>query len=188
MGEHDHLSFRGTQSITQQVLDLQGNSMFVRLTEIPAESKLETLRLSGNRVDFLSLPDLERATNLISLHLSKCGLVGTFPTEICSLTSLKELYLSFNALSGPLPTEIGQMKELREIYGYENSLSGVLPQELGHLSQLSELVLGKNFIEGTIPVNLTSLVTLEQLSLPSQKGAKKISGHLPSFSGSPRLR
>jgi hypothetical protein len=75
------------------------------------------------------IPDL---SELISLSLTDCNLVGTLPSEYGSFASsrFENLYLYDNNLMGTIPTEMG-LNRLVEIYQFEgNDFTGVMPAEV----------------------------------------------------------
>lgn len=88
--------------------------------------------------------DLELApTRLRVLKLSRMGLLGEVPTNLCKCVWLHTLELQDNGLIGHIPTEIAKLRRLETLALHGNALSGDVPAEsLAQLTQLGTLTLG----------------------------------------------
>ncbi|XP_051152023.1 probable leucine-rich repeat receptor-like serine/threonine-protein kinase At3g14840 [Andrographis paniculata] len=90
-------------------------------------TKLTDLRisdLSGN--DTTTFPDLSNISELKTLILRSCNIVGTLPKNLGAMKPTV-LDLSFNKLSGPIPDSYGGLFRTKYIYLTGNSLSGPVP-------------------------------------------------------------
>ena len=120
------------------------------------------------------------AGRVISLELSRNGLIGPIPTELANLLQLEILRLSANNLGGPIPPELGGLTQLSILFLDTNGLSGPIPAELGKLANLRTLKLGQNELSGSIPTELGDLANLRDLSLG---GNGYLSGPIPAELG-----
>ncbi|KAK1383665.1 Protein kinase domain-containing protein [Heracleum sosnowskyi] len=146
------------------------------------------------KLNFSSFPYLQ------TLDLSGCGLTGSIPSQIGTLSKLKHLSLQYNDLSGNLPSSLFNLSQLQVLdvntnnlrgsipsginsfknmhflhLGY-NKLTGVIPSELGNLSNLVTLYLQDNNFSGTLPSSLINLTKLQTL----QVSDNDLSGYFPS--------
>ncbi|GKY99978.1 hypothetical protein MPSEU_000951400 [Mayamaea pseudoterrestris] len=172
-------------------LDLSNNEVEVSFQSIAALDSLKSLILSGTNTR--TLDHLGGATTLTSLHLENNLLSGPIPDQLYKLTNLESLYVDHNQLTGSISSSIGNLAKLQEVSLSENKLSGSL-ENLQLLPKLRAIALGRNNFSGTIPKFLSSSQNLELLNLQGATskdgdGAQSgLSGPLPSFSGTPRLR
>lgn len=84
-------------------------------------------------------------TKLDTLRLGRNDLEYTIPTEIGRLTSLSKLILAQNSLTGSIPSEIGRLTMLTELILVSNQLNGLIPQQIGdNLKALTSLRLEDN--------------------------------------------
>ena len=113
------------------------------------------------------------------LGLSRNGLSGEIPPELCQLTHLQVLDLRFNQLSGVIPPSLGELTQLQWLNLGANQLSGGIPPELGGLIHLRGLNLASNELSGGIPPELGGLTHLEKLVLVSNQ----LSGEIPEELG-----
>jgi Leucine-rich repeat (LRR) protein len=105
-------------------------------------------------------------TSLVRLEITaSLGLVGSIPTEICSLFQLNSLSLQINRLTGTIPSGIGSISKLDALLLYNNRLTGPIPTEISSFSRLKKFVVDKNELTGTIPSQICSLLFLNSLSL-----------------------
>ncbi|KAG4384225.1 hypothetical protein GLYMA_13G235000v4 [Glycine max] len=145
---------------------------------------LKTLNLSFN--PFLPSPiphSLGNLTNLETLWLSGCNLVGPIPESLGNLVNLRVLDFSFNNLYGPIPSSLTRLTALTQIEFYNNSLSAEFPKGMSNLTSLRLIDVSMNHLSGTIPDELCRL-PLESLNLYENR----FTGELPpSIADSPNL-
>ena len=122
-----------------------------------------------SKLNFSSFP------NLVDLNLCNCGLNGSIPQQIGTLTRLRVLDLSFNNLTGELPLFLANLTRLEYLLLSSNRLYGSIPPEFGKMKNLTYLNLGYNHLNGVILSSLGSLTNLTYLSL----GNNHISGVIP---------
>ena len=116
--------------------------------------------------------------NLTSLHLSSCGLNGTFPEKIFRIQTLQTIDLSNNELlQGSLP-EFLRNGSLRSLLLSGTKFSGALPDAIGNLTMLSKLDLSNCNFSGSIPNSMENFVQLVYLDMSFNSFA----GQIPSFS------
>lgn len=97
----------------------------------------------------LSFPSsIEFLSNLVFLDLSRNGLRGGVPAEVCRLAHLQCLYLHDNQLVGRVPPSLGELLSLRTLHLAGNQLTGPLPSELSALQDLAVLNMSSNRLEG----------------------------------------
>ncbi|KAJ1419605.1 Tyrosine-protein kinase, active site [Sesbania bispinosa] len=133
-------------------------------------------------VQFATL-NLSAFQNLEKLIVTECGLRGTMPPEIGTLTKLTYLDLSSNSLQdlssnsleGEIPPSMGNLSLLQRLYISNNNIQGSIPHELGFLKNLTTLYLSHNRISGTLPISLTNLTQLQELDI-----SNNLVGCLPS--------
>ncbi|KAI5069598.1 hypothetical protein GOP47_0015899 [Adiantum capillus-veneris] len=104
-----------------------------------------------------------------SLYLSGFRLNGVIPAEINTLQALSTLYLSNNLLRGSFPPELGNCSSLLSVNLASNMLGGILPASLGKLPKLQVLDLSQNEITGSIPAEFGNLTSLQELNLESNQ-------------------
>ncbi|XP_076895399.1 receptor-like protein EIX2 [Bidens hawaiensis] len=173
-------------------------------------TSIELLHMSGNH--FLNSSFLLKGlsgSNLISLRVSNCGLLGLVLDSLHNLTSLLSIDLSYNQLTKTIPTSLGNLCNLREIDLSGNNfgnislafllesffeckspslesisiefsrLSSHLPDQLGQLINIVYLRLESNFIVGTIPDSIRRLSFIKYINLDDNF----ISGQIPFWVG-----
>ncbi|XP_059281964.1 receptor-like protein kinase HSL1 [Lycium ferocissimum] len=113
-------------------------------------------------------PELSNLTNLETLWLSMCNLVGSIPLSIEKLSRLTNFDVSNNGLVGSIPSKISQLNSIVQMELYNNSLTGVLPMGWSNLTKLRRLDVSTNKLTGTIPDELCEL-PLESLNLFENK-------------------
>ncbi|WVY94610.1 hypothetical protein V8G54_033698 [Vigna mungo] len=147
-------------------------------------TSLKTLNLSYNPFHPSPIPhSIGNLTNLETLWLSACNLVGPIPDSVGNLKNLRVLDLTFNNLYGPIPSSLTRVTTLKQIELYNNSLSGELPRGLSNLTSLRLFDVSMNHLSGSIPDELCRL-PLESLNL-YENG---LTGELPpSIADSPNL-
>lgn len=163
---------------------MKNNQITLDFRSIPAESKLEFMRLSGTGLS--SLSGIARATRLKELHATNNDLVY-LSNELYDMISLEALFLSYNSITGTISRNIGKLSNLREFYVFGNHLTGKLPSEVGRMTSLVEFVAATNFLSGEIPTEINELPNLEQFSVANQGGLDLITGSVPSFAGTTKL-
>ncbi|XP_043724714.1 receptor-like protein 7 [Telopea speciosissima] len=128
-------------------------------------SFLSQIRLSQNNISEVPI-FLGDFRNLTSLHLSSCGLHGTFPDRILQLRTLRTLDVSLNPrLHGFLPEFPPKGGSLQTLVLSTTSFSGSLPESISHLSLLSKLELKSCSFNGSIPSSIIELKQLDSLDL-----------------------
>ena len=178
-------------------LDLSNNELEIAFDKIGDATTLRTLDVS--RTNVRSVSGIHQARSLSELHLTSCGIGGSFPEELFGLTQMEKLFLSHNRFTGTLPEDIYYMNSLQELYISSNELEGEIPDQIASLLFVRVLSLGENKFSGTIPSLLSSLPFLEVLSLQQRPQPPVepslfaiieagLVGDLPSFSGLSRLR
>ncbi|XP_077212453.1 uncharacterized protein LOC143847492 [Tasmannia lanceolata] len=147
-------------------------------------STLKQLNLSYNPFSPSQIPpEYGNLTNLQTLWLAGCNLVGQIPDSIGKLTNLKDLDLSINNLDGSIPKSIVNLTNIVQIELFKNSLSGELPAGMSKMASMRRFDAAMNNLEGKIPDELCGL-GLESLNLYQNR----FSGGLPeSIAKSPNL-
>lgn len=147
-------------------------------------TSLKTLELAYNPFAQSQFPpELGNLTNLETLWLSMCNLVGSIPKSIEKLTRLTNFDVSNNRLVGSIPSALFQLSSIVQIELYNNSLTGELPPGWSNLTMLRRFDVSTNKLNGTIPEELCEL-PLESLNLFENQ----FEGFLPeSIAKSPNL-
>ncbi|KAH8938138.1 hypothetical protein BDL97_16G066700 [Sphagnum fallax] len=121
--------------------------------------------------------------NIVVIHLTAAGIVGTLPSAIGNLTQLVELTLTDNpGLSGDIPKELGNLTSLAILNLSNNDLNGSIPAELFssqnefQQSTLQQIDLSNNKLSGNIP-NLGGANWLQSVKLSNNK----LTGPSPPF-------
>lgn len=136
-----------------EVLNLMGNQLNGGFPAgVAGMSSLKYLNLSENAIGG-SIPDLSALTNLISLSAWQCGLTGTIPETLYTLSGLQILDLSENKLEGEISAGIASLTELQYLALDTNPLRGVLPDAFTHTA-LSEIHLENTYLRGLVPASL----------------------------------
>ncbi|KAL2326831.1 hypothetical protein Fmac_020258 [Flemingia macrophylla] len=86
---------------------------------------LRVTDLNGSASPF---PQLNNMTNLKTLILRSCNIIGSIPEYLGKLTTLQVLDLSYNKLSGPIPISFDSLQNLDMLFLDGNLLTGSLPQ------------------------------------------------------------
>ncbi|KAJ9683639.1 hypothetical protein PVL29_019281 [Vitis rotundifolia] len=134
-----------------------------------------SLSLSGKKLGELSKLEFSSFPNLVHLSLSDCGLNGSIPHQIGTLTQLTILFLSINNLTGEIPLSLANLTQLEYLFLYSNKLHGSIPPKIGKMKNLIDLDLGYNNLIGVIPSFFGNLTTLTTLYLDGNQ----ISGFIP---------
>ena len=114
-----------------------------------------------SKLNFSSFP------NLVDLRLYNCGLNGSIPQQIGTLTHLRQLHLGSNSLTGELPLSLANLSQLEYLVLYYNRLHDSIPPEFGKMKNLIYLDLSYNNLTGVIPSSLGNLTNFWYLSLGS---------------------
>ncbi|XP_052726263.1 probable leucine-rich repeat receptor-like serine/threonine-protein kinase At3g14840 isoform X2 [Vigna angularis] len=72
-------------------------------------------------------PQLKNLTNLQTVVLRSCNLIGMVPEYLGDLIGLRSLDLSFNKLTGPIPRTLGGLNDINMLYLTGNRFNGPLP-------------------------------------------------------------
>lgn len=136
-----------------EVLNLEGNRLTGGIpVEIANMTGLKYLNLSENNLGG-TIPDLSPLSELLSLSLWDCGLAGTIPDSLYTMTTLQILDLSDNALEGEISPAIGNLTNLQYLALDSNQLRGLLPDAFTN-TKMEEIHLEKNFLRGMVPNTL----------------------------------
>ncbi|XP_052723703.1 receptor-like protein EIX2 [Vigna angularis] len=159
----NHLS--GCSRYSLRELYLRQNKINGTLPDFSIFAKLETLDISGNRLD--GVPKLlHNVTVLRSLNLFNNSLSENLPTIMHHLSSsLQSLHLGMNQIKGTLPRNLATMfPSLKELYLDSNKLNGTISEDLRFPTELEVLSLYSNSLKGVLTdshfFNMTKLRTL----------------------------
>ncbi|KAK8914352.1 Receptor-like protein kinase HSL1 [Platanthera zijinensis] len=154
-----------------QVLSLTANLLNATIPPFLGNlSSLRQLNLSYNPFSHGRIPSsLANLTNLETLWLAGCGLVGDIPPSLGGLAKLTNLDLSGNFLTGSIPGTLAGLASVIQIELYSNSLNGSLPAGLSNLSALRRIDASMNHLSGSIPDDIFSIPNLENLHLYQNK-------------------
>ncbi|KAK1268792.1 Receptor-like protein kinase HSL1 [Acorus gramineus] len=141
-------------------------------------TNLETLWLSGCNLVGSIPPELGNLKRVINLDVSNNGLTGSIPDTLKGLESVVQIELYNNSLSGAIPLGLGKLAKLRRFDASMNGLIGWIPDDLCRLP-LESLNLYTNSLEGPIPEAIAGSLNLYELKLFENK----LSGKIPSKLG-----
>ncbi|XP_073259767.1 receptor-like protein 9DC3 [Populus alba] len=120
-------------------------------SEISQLSKLVSLDLSGDLIDYLSLEPISFAklarnlTQLRELDLSSVDMSLVTPDSLMNLSSsLSSLKLFSCGLQGEFPSSMRKFKHLQQLDLADNNLTGPIPYDLEQLTELVSLALSGN--------------------------------------------
>ncbi|KAL6325352.1 hypothetical protein AAG906_023197 [Vitis piasezkii] len=130
---------------------------------------------SGKELGELSKLEFSSFPSLVELNLSACGLNGSIPHQIGTLTQLTVLSLHDNNLTGEIPLSLANLTQLLYLTLCSNPLHGSIPPEIGKMKNLIFLDLGYSNLIGVIPSSFGNLTTLTTLYLDGNQ----ISGFIP---------
>jgi Leucine-rich repeat (LRR) protein len=116
-----------------------------------AAESLELLHMSKNQLNSEIPHDLYTLTQLTSLQLDRCGLLGSLPEEIGSLDMLQELSLFYNGLTGALPESMSELVHMRHLTLSFNQFHGKIPAFVNEYTLLEQLWAINNDFTGEIP-------------------------------------
>lgn len=109
----------------------------------------------------VSLTSIAQATNIQSLSLQACQVSG-IPAGITSCGHLREINLRECGLSGTLPPSLGSLSELEVLLLDHNlELGGSLPESFYNLAKLKSFDIGSTRIGGTLSKSISRLTQLE---------------------------
>ncbi|XP_058205212.1 leucine-rich repeat receptor-like protein kinase TDR [Rhododendron vialii] len=120
-----------------------------------------------------------KASQVISLNLSRRNLSGRIPPEISYLAHLHHLNLSSNSFDGPLPAAVFDLAYLRTLDISHNNFNSTFPLGISNLNFLTVLNAYSNSFTGPLPVEITRLPSLEYLNL----GGSYFEGEIPASYG-----
>ncbi|CAB9517668.1 LRR receptor-like serine threonine-protein kinase [Seminavis robusta] len=127
-------------------------------------TSLESLDASGN--DVRVLPSLGGHTSLSYLACANCGLTGTVPAWLTTLTNLRYIHFEGNLFSGGLPVDMSSLSNLKlldfadQVSAGGPGLRGSLPDFAG-MTNLQDLHLQFNNFTGSIPTTFLQDVNVE---------------------------
>ncbi|KAK7324501.1 hypothetical protein VNO77_28101 [Canavalia gladiata] len=111
-----------------EILVMQGSGFSGPIpSAISFLKNLTDLRITDLKGSDSPFPQLENLTNLGTLIMRSCNLIGTVPKYLGNVTSLRSLDLSFNKLSGVIPTTLGGLQDINLLYLTGNLFTGPLP-------------------------------------------------------------
>ncbi|KAG9442360.1 hypothetical protein H6P81_018214 [Aristolochia fimbriata] len=142
-------SFKNLQSLSYLSLTNSGlRNISAALAVLQQCRKLTTLVLTSNFQGGEVMPfvGIEGFKSLELLVIPNCGLTGSIPPWLGSLTNLKLLDLSWNKLGGSIPPWLGDLDNLFYLDLSNNSLTGELPS---NLTQLKSLISGNISQQGS---------------------------------------
>ncbi|XP_028804770.1 receptor-like protein 19 [Neltuma alba] len=144
---------------------------------------LSVFRLNNNNFTSSVPETFDGLTNLTTLHLRNCNLIGMFPKQIFQISNLQVLDLSDNQnLQGSLPY-FQHNAFLRSLNLSRTGFSGQLPSYLLNLRMVSSLDLSKSKFHGRLPSSISELTSLVHLDL----SFNNFTGSLPFFNMSKNL-
>ena len=150
-------------------------------------TRLENLSIIPLDKNNWSSPLLETFANfpnLITLHLSSCGLIGIFPEKIFQLETLSDIDLSFNDDLYGFLLEFTLNCPLRTLIVSHLRFSRALSAFIGNLGQLSKLDLSYCYFNETLPSSMLGLRELTSLLL----SFNNFTGLIPSLNMSQNLK
>ena len=165
-------------------MDLKGNPIDVDFGQLPRNSKLEVLQVSGTNIH--TLDGISAASHLRILHATN-NLIQEIPDELYDMAYLQSLFLSFNSITGTISPMFSKLSNLEQLYLFGNHLTGTIPKAIASMQALADFFIGKNLLSGTIPAKISAMEALEQFSVVDQEGLDLITGPLPSFSRAKNL-
>ena len=134
----------------------------------PSLSELRSLsiiHLDGNPFNAPVPEFIANFINLTSLHLSFCGLKGTFRENVFQIPTLQTLDLSNNELlQGALPDAIDNLTMLSRLDLSNGNFSGSIPNSMANLVQMVYLDMSFNSFTGPIP-SFSMAKNLTQINL-----------------------
>ncbi|PKU71079.1 receptor-like protein kinase HSL1 [Dendrobium catenatum] len=143
-------------------------------------STLQELNLAYNPFAPGLIPSsLANLSNIETIWLAGCGLIGSIPSTLGRLKKLTNLDLSSNFLTGNIPDTFPGLASVVQIELYNNTLSGNLPLGLSNLTALRRFDAAMNLLSGSIPDDVFSIPLLESLHLYQNSFA----GYLPVTAG-----
>lgn len=135
---------------------------------ITGMTSLQSFMVSDNPLGGV-LPELTGLTELKGLSAWGCGLSGTIPDSLYTLSHLQILDLAGNSLTGQISPSIGGLTELQLLSLGGNELTGPIPAACSALTQLATLDLSSNKLEGVIPNAFGAMDKLMELHLEENK-------------------
>lgn len=148
--------------------------------EIGKLDTIESLQLAGSDNLVGSIPtELCTMSSLRGLFLNLNLLTGEIPTCVNELQKLEVLELSRNELVGNIPSQLCLLPALRDIYSVFNQHNGTIQSCLGFMPSLEELVLFANEFTESIPVELCDAKKLKYINL----GRNLMVGEIPECLG-----
>ena len=108
------------------------------------------LSYSGKKSGELSKLKFSSFPSLVGLFLANCGLNGSIPHQIGTLTQLTYFILPQNNLIGELPLSLANLTQLKYRFLHSNWLHGSIPPEIWKMKNLNILYLHYNNLASVI--------------------------------------
>jgi len=140
-----------------------------------ASATLVEVDMSKNKIDSQLPDELFSLTNLNTLAVAECGLLGSLPEDIERLSLLKELDLFQNSITGSIPDALSTLVHLRNVSLSSNQFHGMIPVLINNLDMLREFWAHNNDLTGPIP-SFSKAPNLRKIYLNNNA----LSGQIPS--------
>lgn len=151
---HLEVDFSGLQQATGsplQSLKLRGTATTSVVGIAGASNTLEEVDLSQSEIDSQLPPELYALTQLKTLVLAECGLVGSLPGDIQRLSLLRDLDVFQNSITGTIPDSFSRLVHLRHLSLSYNQFHGIIPGFFNDFVMMRELWAHNNDFIGPIP-------------------------------------
>lgn len=141
-------------------LDLSMSFMNVRLASVSQAANLQSLSLQACKVPDIPA-GITSCIRLREINLRECGLSGTLPRDLGSLTALEYLLLDHNMeLGGVLPESFYDLVNLKSFDIGSTGIGGRLSGDISRLTRLVNFVVSGCEFEGTVPEEFGELDNL----------------------------
>ncbi|MCQ2151376.1 MAG: hypothetical protein MJY46_05900 [Bacteroidales bacterium] len=141
-------------------VDLSMSFMNVSLTSIAQATNIQSLSLQACKVSGIPA-GITSCRYLRELNLRECGISGTLPQNLGSLSSLAVLLLDHNMdLGGTLPDSFYELVNLKSFDIGSTRIGGVLSSKIARLTHLEDFYIAGCEFEGTIPEEFGELENL----------------------------
>jgi len=141
-------------------LDLSMSFMSVSLTSIAQAKNIQSLSLQACKVSGIPA-GITSCSRLRELNLRECGIAGSLPLSLGSLSSLEVLLLDHNMeLGGFLPESFYDLSNLRSFDVGATKIGGTLSSKIVRLTRLEDFYIAGCEFEGSIPEEFGELENL----------------------------